>query len=142
MRYQKILLARKSGHIYEQFCLVTFFVSGYYGKSTVEDVELVWFYRLNRRIWVWKSQIQIFGGKIKFDFLGYFASFLTFLEHLNGGEACKIPKKIFWGVNTHFEELGNFDQKCQIFPNIPKLVFPPKFQFILNFTSLPTIQVL
>ena len=40
MIYQKILLARKSGHIYEQFCLVTFFVSGYYGKSTVEDVEL------------------------------------------------------------------------------------------------------
>ena len=43
MRSQKILLARKSGHIYEQFCLVTFFVSGYYGKSTVEDVELVRF---------------------------------------------------------------------------------------------------
>ena len=43
MTSQKILLAHKSGHIYEQFCLVTFFVSGYYGKSTVEDVELVRF---------------------------------------------------------------------------------------------------
>ena len=40
MTSQKILLAHKSGHIYEQFCLVTFLVSGYYEKSTVEDVEL------------------------------------------------------------------------------------------------------
>ena len=37
MRYQKMLMAGNSGHIYEQFLLVTFFVSGYFGKSTVED---------------------------------------------------------------------------------------------------------
>ena len=40
MKYQKILLAHKSGHVYEQFCLVTFFVSCYFVKCTVWDVEL------------------------------------------------------------------------------------------------------
>ena len=139
MRSQKILLARKSGHIYEQFCLVTFLVSGYYEKSTVEDVELVWFYRLNRRIWVWKSQIQIFGGKIKFDFLGYFASFLTFLEHLDGGEACKIQNKLKFGWKN---EIWNIWRIWPKFPNSSKCVFTPQIFFFWSFTSLPTIQVL
>ena len=66
-----------------------------------------------------------------FYFLVYFASFLTFLKPSDGGEACKIKKKLFWVVNMHFEEFGNFGPKCL---NIPNLVFPSKFQFIFNFT--------
>ena len=130
MRYQKILLAHKSRHIYEQFCLVTFFVSGYYGKSTVEDVELVWFYRLNRRIWVWKSQIQIFGGKMKFDFLGYFASILTYLEHLDGGEACKIQNKLkfgwkneIWNIQAYLGFLAKIPKFFKVRINHPKYIF-------------------
>ena len=133
MRYQKILLARKSGHIYEQFCLVTFFVSGYYGKSTVEDVELVWFYRLNRRIWVWKSQIQIFGGKMKFDFLGYFASFLTFLEHLNGGEACKIPRKNILGCKYALWRIREFWPKMPNIPEYSKACFSTQISIYFEF---------
>ena len=43
MRYEKILLAGNSVHIYSQLSLVTFFVSDYFGKSTVEDVAQVRF---------------------------------------------------------------------------------------------------
>ena len=35
-----MLMAGNSGHIYEQFWLATFFVSGYFGKSTVEAGKL------------------------------------------------------------------------------------------------------
>ena len=34
---------------------------------------------------------------MKFDFLWYFASFLSFLEHLDVGEACKIQNKLKFG---------------------------------------------
>ena len=47
MRYQNILLAGNSAHIYGQLSLVTFFVSGYYGKSTVEDSKLGRFLAVN-----------------------------------------------------------------------------------------------
>ena len=47
MRYQNILLAGNSAHIYGQLSLVTFFVSGYYGKSTVEDSKLGRFTAVN-----------------------------------------------------------------------------------------------
>ena len=40
MRYQEIHLAGNSAHIYGQVSLVNFFVSGYYGISTVEDGKL------------------------------------------------------------------------------------------------------
>ena len=40
MRYQNILLAGNSAHIYGQLSLVTFLVLDYYGKSTVEDSKL------------------------------------------------------------------------------------------------------
>ena len=91
---------------------------------------------------MWKSQIQIFGGKMKFDFLGYFASFLTFLEHLDGGEACKIQNKLKFGWKN---EIWNIQAYLGFLAKIPKFfkvrIYHPKYIF-LYFTRLPTIRML
>lgn len=112
MSYQKIISAGNSRHIYIKFCLVKFFVSDHFGKSTVKDVELVRFYRRKRWIWARNIKIRIFGGKTKIEFLGYYASILKFLGHLDGGKACKIQNCwIFWQ--------GNWNLNFGVFETVP-----------------------
>ena len=125
---------------------------------------------------------------MKFYFFGYFASFLTFLEHSDGGEACKIQNKLkfgwkneIWNIQAYLAFLAKIPKffKMRIYhpkyiffefyktphhPNALKMskmmqntqgnkisfsrqkfefdFFAPKFQFILNFTSPPSMQVL
>ena len=64
LSYQKILLAGNSGHIYGQLLLVTFFVSDYFEKSTMEDGELACFTVETGEFGCEKLQY-----KIKFEFL-------------------------------------------------------------------------
>ena len=64
-----------------------------------------------------KSQIHIFGGKMKFDFLGYFASFLTLLEHSDGGEACKIHNKLKFRWKN---EISNTEANLAFLAKIPQ----------------------
>ena len=78
----KILSAGSSGHIYEQLSLVTFFDSGYFGKSTVEDGKL-------GQIWVLKSpNLNFWRENQKSD---YWVN-LAFLGHLDDGKSSEILK--------------------------------------------------
>ena len=72
---------------------------------------------------------------MKFDFLGYFASFLTFLEHLDGGEACKIQNKLkfgwkneIWNIQAYLAFLAKIAKFFKMRIYHPKYIFLPAWQ--------------
>ena len=71
---------------------------------------------------------------MKFDFLGDFATVLTFLEHLDGGDACKIQNKLKFGCKN---EIWNIWLIWPKFPNSSKCVFTPKNIFFQILQASP-----
>ena len=88
-----------------------------------------------------KLEFEFLAGKMKFEFLGYYASIWACLEHLDGGKASEILKNQFWLAQSGFEKIEYTAPKMPKFPNSSKCLFIPKNQFILNFTGLPIILV-